>query len=269
MKKIISYFSFMIVVMLFIFPYYWMVATSIQPSAMLYSLETLLPRNVSFENFIYLFNLEYFWRWGFNSIFIASITCILLCFISSLSGYAFAKYKFPGRDFIFICLLVTMAIPKQSILLPLYLLIRKFGMLETYQGQILPSLAWPGGLFLMKQAIKTIPNEILDAAKMDGASEWQVFYKIILPLAKPTLFALGIVSFLASYNNYFWQMLLLNSTKMLTLPLAISLLQEKRMASITLTMAGAVVASVPVIIVYLIFQKYLVRGMRIGNRGFM
>jgi len=263
----IVYFFFIIAVILFMFPYYWMVTTSIQPDTTVHSLKTLLPYNISFKNFSYIFNLEHFWRWGFNSVFIASITCLSLCFVSSLSGYAFAKKEFPGRDFIFICFLITMAIPRQSILLPLFLLMKELGMIDAYQGQILPSLAWPVGVFLMKQTIKTIPNEILDAARIDGASEWQIFCKVIIPLAKPTMLALGIISFIGSYNNYFWQLLLLNKTAMLTLPLAISLLQEAEESNITMMMTGAVIASIPLVIVFIIFQKYLIKGIRIGNRG--
>lgn len=267
MIKIVSYLFFTIVILLFTFPYYWMLVTSIQPDALLYTLKTLLPRNISFDNYLYIFNLEYFWRWGFNSIFTASASSLSLCFISSLSGYVFAKKEFPGRDFMFICLLITMAIPRQSILLPLYLLIRKLGMIDTYQGQILPGLACSFGVFLMRQTIKTIPNEILDAAKIDGANEWQIFWKMIVPLAKPTIFALEILCFIGTYNNYFWQMLLLNKTAMQTLPLAVSLMKQREMTNVTLIMAGAVVASIPVIVMFLIFQKYLIKNIKIGNRG--
>jgi len=158
-----------------------------------------------------------------------------------------------------------MAIPKQSILLPLYMLMRDFKMIDTYQGLIIPPLAWPMGIFLMKQIISTIPNEILDAGKIDGANEWQIFSRLVVPMAKPGIIALSIFTFIAVYNDYFWQLLILNKTKMMTLPLAVATMQDRYSGNITLIMAGAVMASLPMIIVYIILQKNFIKGIRIGS----
>lgn len=237
---------------------------AIQPDALLRNLGTLIPHNISFSNFQYLFQLRYFYRWNFNSIFISLSASFLVCFCSTLSGYALAKKDFPGRNFIFWCFLITMAIPGQSILLPLFMLIRDLGMIDTYQGLVLPSLAWPIGIFLMKQIIKTIPNEIIDAGRIDGASEWYIFYKLIIPMAKPGIMALSIFTFIGTYNNYFWQLLIINKKDMMTLPLAVACMQTEFETHITLLMAGAVMASLPMIILYLILQKHFIKGIRIG-----
>lgn len=264
MIKIISYILITIVLLVFIFPYYWMVVVSIQPKTALRSIKALIPQNISLDSFRSLFKFRYFYRWNFNSAFTALVASILICFSSTLSGYAFAKKQFPGRDMIFWCFLITMAIPKQSILLPLYILMRDFKMIDTFQGLIIPPLAWPMGIFLMKQIIKTIPNEIIDAGRIDGASEWQIFHKLIIPMAKPGMMALGIFTFTAVYNDYFWQLLMLNKTRMMTLPLAVATLQDRYAGNITLIIAGAVMASLPVIVIYVILQKYFIKGIRIG-----
>jgi len=265
LKKIVSCILIILVLFIFIFPYYWMLTVSIQPNTLLRSLKVLVIKNVSLDNFKTLFNFKYFYRWNFNSIFTALVTSILICFSSTLSGYAFAKKQFPGRDIIFWCFLITMAIPKQSILLPLYMLMRDFKMIDTYQGLIIPPLAWPMGIFLMKQIISTIPNEILDAGKIDGANEWQIFSRLVVPMAKPGIIALSIFTFIAVYNDYFWQLLILNKTKMMTLPLAVATMQDRYSGNITLIMAGAVMASLPMIIVYIILQKHFIKGIRIGS----
>lgn len=236
----------------------------LQPDSIVRSLNTLIPRDVSLENFKSLLNLKYFYRWTFNSIFISLSTGLLVCFFSSLSGYAFAKKDFPGRDFIFWCFLITMAIPRQSILLPLFILINDLGMLSTFQGLILPPLAWPFGIFLMKQIIKTIPNEIIDAGRIDGASEWQIFLKLIIPMAKPGIIALLIFTFIGTYNDYFWQLLVMNKESMLTLPLVVARLNDRYDTKATLLMAGAVISSLPMIILYIVLQKHFIKGIRIG-----
>lgn len=261
---IIGYALIILTLLLFIFPYYWMTVVAIQPDSLLRSLSTLIPHNVSFSNFQSLVRLKYFYRWTFNSIFIALSASFLVCFCSTLSGYAFAKKDFPGRDFIFWCFLITMAIPRQSILLPLFILIRDLGMISTFQGLILPPLAWPFGIFLMKQIIKTIPNEIIDAGKIDGASEWQIFLRLVVPMTKPGIIALSIFTFIGTYNDYFWQLLVMNKENMMTLPLAVARLQDKYDTNTTLLMAGAVMASLPMIILYIILQKHFIKGIRIG-----
>ena len=144
------------------------------------------------------------------------------------------------------------------------MLMRDFKMIDTYQGLIIPPLAWPMGIFLMKQIIKTIPNEIIDAGRIDGANEWQIFSRLVIPMAKPGMVALGIFTFTAVYNDYFWQLLILNKPRMMTLPLAVATLQDRYAGNITLIIAGAVMASLPMIVIYIILQKHFIRGIRIG-----
>jgi len=264
--KMLGYLIISITVILFIFPFYWMVVTSTQKGTGLYSAEDLIPREISMDNYIELINLKHFARWNFNSMFISSITVILTCLFCTMAGYIFAKKNIPGGNVMFWLLLITMTIPTQTLLVPLFMLMKQLKMFNTYQGLILPSLVRPFGIFLMKQVISTIPSEFLDAAKIDGADEFQIFRNVIIPLAKSGIIVLAIFTFISSYNDYFWQLLMISTEEMKTVPLAVACLQEDEFCTnINFLMAGAVMASVPMLLVYVFLQKYFIQGITIGG----
>jgi len=264
--KMLGYLIISITVILFIFPFYWMVVTSTQEGTGLYSAEDLIPREISMDNYIELINLKHFARWNFNSMFISSITVILTCLFCTMAGYIFAKKNIPGGNVMFWLLLITMTIPTQTLLVPLFMLMKQLKMFNTYQGLILPSLVRPFGIFLMKQVISTIPSEFLDAAKIDGADEFQIFRNVIIPLAKSGIIVLAIFTFISSYNDYFWQLLMISTEEMKTVPLAVACLQEDEFCTnINFLMAGAVMASVPMLLVYVFLQKYFIQGITIGG----
>ncbi len=262
----LGYLIISITVILFIFPFYWMVVTSTQKGTGLYSAEDLIPREISMDNYIELINLKHFVRWNFNSMFISSITVVLTCLFCTMAGYIFAKKNIPGGNVMFWLFLITMAVPTQTLLVPLFMLMKQLKMFNTYQGLILPSLVRPFGIFLMKQVISTIPSEFLDVAKIDGANEFQIFRNVIIPLAKSGIIVLAIFTFISSYNDYFWQLLMISTEEMKTLPLAIACLQEDEFCTnINFLMTGAVMASMPMILIYVFLQKYFIQGITMGG----
>ena len=265
MTKVFTFILISVLLLIFLFPYYWSGIISIQKNVSIYNLKNLIPKNITLDNYRKLFRMKYFMRWNFNSLFTAFLISILVCIFSTMSGFVFAKSNIPGKNIIFWLFIITMAIPKQTILVPLFILVKDLGMINTYQGLILPPLAWPFGIFLMKQIIQTIPNSLIDAAKIDGANEWNILRKIIVPLIKPGIIALFLFTFVTSFNDYFWQLLIVNTNKMRTLPLAISVLQDDHSLNMELMMAGAIMASMPILIIYIVLQKYFVQGIKVGS----
>lgn len=250
----------------FIFPFYWImtgafkiqtVATAIPPE--------WFPLKPTLSNWLELFKNP-IWRWTLNSFIISIVEMIAVCLVSSTAGYVLAKKLFPGRKIIFTMFIAAMALPKQVILVPLFTMLADFGWVNTYYGLILPAIGWPFGVFLMKQFAQTIPGELIEAAKMDGCSEIRLFSTIILPLLKPALGALAIFTFIASWNDYFSQLIMIRSTTMMTLPLGVSMMttQSEFMTNYGVLMAGAALASVPMIAIFLVFQKAFTQGITMG-----
>lgn len=248
----------------FIFPFYWIVtgAFKIQTVATQIPPEWF-PLKPTLQNWTDLFKNPV-WRWTFNSFVIALLEMFAVCLVSASAGYVLAKKIFPGRAFIFTMFIAAMALPKQVILVPLFTMLADFGWVNTYHGLILPAIGWPFGVFLMKQFSQTIPGELIEAAKMDGCSEFRLFGTIILPLLKPALGALAIFTFIASWNDYFSQLIMTRSTSMMTLPLGVATMQGEFTTNYGIMMAGAALASVPMIAIFLVFQKAFTQGITMG-----
>ncbi len=203
-------------------------------------------------------------RWMVNTIFMAVVSMLLTCATSAMAGYALAKKRFLGRTLLFSLIVAAMALPKQVILIPL---IREMSALHLYDNiwaVILPIVGWPFGVFLIKQFSEGIPGEMLEAARIDGAGEWKTFTTIALPIIKPGIGALAIFTFINSWNDYFMQLIMLSSTSNLTISLGIAKLQAENSIDFGLIMAGAALAAVPIIIVFIIFQKYFTKGITMG-----
>jgi len=203
-------------------------------------------------------------RWILNTIFMAVASMILTCLTSAMAGYALAKKRFIGRIVIFTLIVCAMALPKQVILIPLIREMSALRLYNTLTAVIFPIVGWPFGVFLIKQFSEGIPNEILEAAKIDGASEWETFTRIVFPMIKPGVGALAIFTFISSWNDYFMQLIMLSSTKNLTISLGIAKMQAENSTDFGLIMAGAALASVPIIIVFILFQKYFTKGITLG-----
>ncbi len=285
--KIISVAIIAVLAFTFAFPLYWIITGSFKTSAAINATTPQWwPREWVLDNYRKLFSRQVaaLWeiripftdihfsgpdvpaavRWLLNTVFMAVASMLLTCVTAAMAGYALAKKRFVGRTLVFSLIVCAMALPKQVILVPL---LREMAALELYNtiwAVIFPIVGWPFGVFLMKQFAEGIPGEMMEAAKIDGAGEWKTFYTIALPLIKPGIGALAIFTFINSWNDYFMQLIMLTSTRNLTISLGIAKLQAENAMDFGLIMAGASLAAVPIIIIFLIFQKYLTKGITMG-----
>ncbi len=251
---------------LFLFPIYWMFKGALQPTFMAMQVPPeFLPVNLTVDNFVKLFNNFPSLRWLYNSAVVAGSATMLTLLFGSLAGYAFAKHRFPGREILFWMLLTAMMLPKQVMLVPLYVLMRNYNLYNTHAGMFLPQVAWPFGLFLMRQFMQSIPDELIQSAKVDGAKEWRIFLSIIVPLSIPAFGTVGILYFTRTWNDYMWQLIMAKDTLMETLPVAISKVARGEWSvDYGLMMAGAAYGAIPMITIFLFFQKYFVKGLTVG-----
>lgn len=203
-------------------------------------------------------------RWLVNTVFMAVMAMILTCITSAMAGYALAKKRFRGRVMLFTLIVCAMALPKQVILIPLLREMSSLSLYNTIWAVIFPTVGWPFGVFLMKQFSEGVPGEMLEAARIDGAGEAKTFIEIVLPMIKPGIGALAIFTFITSWNDYFMQLIMLNSTGKLTISLGIAKLQAENSTDFGLIMAGASLAAIPIITVFIIFQKYFTQGIAMG-----
>ena len=271
--------------LLFMFPLYWIIIGAFNTSAENYSTTPVWwPSEWTLDNMnklfsrrsAPLFDMNLFGisvsgptvpgaiRWLVNTVFMSVTAMLLTCLTAALAGYAMAKKRFLGRRIVFGLIVCAMALPKQVILIPLLREMSGLGLIDNIWAVIFPTVGWPFGVFLMKQFSESIPDEVLESARMDGASEMKTFGTIVFPMVKPGVGALAIFTFINSWNDYFMQLVMLSSNANFTLPLGIATLQGETSIDIGLLMAGAALASIPIIIVFLIFQKYFTKGITMG-----
>ncbi len=252
-----------------LFPMYWLFVTAVTPTKdTIKTPPDLFPFSASFDNFERLFaRAKDYWQWALNSLTVClSITFFHLIF-DTLSGYAFAKKRFPGRNFMFAIILSTLMIPVQVTLVPTYIVARNLGLIDNLWAVILPGTADVFGIFLMRQYIQTLPTELEEAARIDGCSEPGVFWRIILPLSKPALGALAIFTFVRFWNSFLWPLIVLQKSRNYTLPVGVASLrdvQEAGSVDYGVIFAGAALAALPMVIFFLIFQRYFLEGVRVG-----
>ena len=245
-----------------IFPFGWMVSTAVKSEPQIFAWPPQwIPTPAHFENFVKMWGVAAFANYFLNSCIVAGIGVIVVLFFCSLAGFGFAKYEFPARDIIFMILLATLMVPGQVTLIPVFLIVKKLRWLNSYPGLIVPGLANVFALFLMKQFMQTIPNDLLDAARIDGCSEFRLYRQIILPLCKPIIATLGIFVFMGYWNDLFWPLVIISQDKMKTLQLGLSLLKTGYGTTRwNILMAGATLGSVPMIMVFLFLQRYFIQG---------
>ena len=251
-------------------PFVWMLLGSLKPEReLLASPPTLLPSSPTTDNYSELLSRLDFARYFFNSALVAAIVTVANLLFCSMAGYALAKLRFAGRNQVFGLVLATLMVPGSVTLVPLFVLMSKLGLINSYAAVILPFAAGAFGVFLMRQFMFGIPGELLDAARIDGASEWRIFWSIVLPLSRPALAALGIFQFLASWNNFLWPLVALTDESKYTLPVALatfSIGQHK--ADYGLLMAGSVALAAPVILVFLLLQRHFTQSIAMtGLKG--
>ncbi|MBF0217108.1 MAG: carbohydrate ABC transporter permease [Candidatus Omnitrophica bacterium] len=248
-----------------VLPYVWMVVTSIKPLDEIQAFPpSFVVRHPTLEPYRDLFSLVPMVRYIFNSLFVAGSITLFNVFATSLAGYAFAKHKFWGRDKIFFIFIASLMIPWQVNIIPGFIIVKNLGWLNTYTGLIVPAMAWCAfGIFLNRQFIYSIPDDLIDAARMDGCSEFRIYCLVILPLIKPVLATLAIFTFLQQWNNFVWPLVVIHTSSMRTLTLGLAVLTGQFGANYAMVMAGAVVATLPMLIVYLMFQKYIIKGINL------
>ncbi len=262
-ERTLIYAILVLFALIFLTPLFWMLSTSFKPKREWFTRGIQwIPETFTLENYTRIWSnpttpIE---RWFLNSILVATAFTILVLVVDSLAAYAYARMEFRGRRLLFSILLATLFLPGIMFLVPNFVLVARLGLLNNYLGVILPGLAGVFGVFFMRQFFETIPKELEEAAQIDGASTLQTFYMVVLPLAKPALATLGVITFLTSWNDFLWPLLILRDRELQTLPPGLRTLQGAYTSEYGQMMAGAVIAAVPVLILYVLLQRYIVQS---------
>jgi multiple sugar transport system permease protein len=249
-----------------LFPLYWMVTTAIKPPSFVMALPPeWIPKQLTFENFVEMFARRPWVRWSVNSLVVAGGVTLFQLLTSSMAGYGFSKKEFPGREFIFWLYISSMMIPGFALIIPLYQLAVKLKLTNTYLGVMMPGLASSFGTFLMRQFIRTLPSELIDAAKIDGCGEIPVFWRIVLPLSLPGLAVLGIFVFMGQWGSFLWPLIVTNKDKMKVITVAVGTLGTAELrTNYGAVMAGSTYIALPMFLVFFFFSRYFLRGVTIG-----
>jgi ABC-type glycerol-3-phosphate transport system permease component len=263
----IAYGAIILVSAFMIFPFIWMLVSSFKPFEEIFAGNTFLPQNPTLANYRSLFEQSDALLKIWNSLFIATTATVLSVFLCALGGYAFAKFRFPGRTLFFSVMLASMAIPFAVVMVPLFVMMRNvFGWIDTPWPLIVPGAANAFGIFFMRQYMLSVQDEMLDAARVDGASEFGIFLRIVLPTTVPGLVSLAIIFFMASWNNFLWPSAVLRSEENYTVPLMLRALQgPPGRTAFDVLMAGSVVSLLPLLLVFLLLQRHLVAGLTTGS----
>jgi multiple sugar transport system permease protein len=249
-----------------VFPLVWMVSASLMaPGEASHFPPPLLPRHATLENYGKLFAQAGIGRYLANSVLLAVGATLLSLAFNVGAGYAFAKLRFRGRERVFRLLLGALVIPAQVAMLPLFLILKQMGLVNTWIGVLIPAAASIFGIFLVRQYALTIPDALLEAARLDGASEFRIFRSIVLPLLAPILVTLAIFSFLGSWNDFMWPLIVLTDNDLYTLPVALAALSSEHVQDNELMMAGSVLTIVPVLLLFLGLQRYYLQGLLMGS----
>lgn len=248
-----------------LFPLYWLITSSFKNSADVVKMPPdWWPKTFTFSNYVDVFQNQPALRWTYNSIFVSGVTTLLLILVASLAAYAFSKLHFKGRDIIFVIFISSLMIPKEIMIVPLFRIVQELGMVNTLGGMIWPNVAAAFGVFLLKGFFDTVPDELRESARIDGASEMRTFAQIMLPIVKPGIGALFILNFVTVWNDYLWQMVIGQEKVMKTLMVGTATLMQDLNPNFAYKMAGATVAAVPMIVIFLLFQNYFTQGITAG-----
>ena len=249
-----------------LFPLLWMLSVSfMQPGEASVMPPPLLPSHATLANYHELFERAGMGRHLLNSLLVATAITLLSLMFNLAAGYAFAKLRFAGRERLFRTLLGALVIPAQVAMIPLFLIMKWLGLVNSYGGVIVPAMATVFGIFLVRQYARSIPDELLEAARIDGAGEWRIFVTIVLPLLKPIVVTLAIFTFLGSWNDFMWPLIVLSDQAWQTAPVAIAGLSREHVQDNELMMAGSVVTIVPVLLLFLALQRYYLQGLLLGS----
>lgn len=258
---VIIYAVLIVAVVIAVVPFLYVVSTSLKDTFTLFKYPPeWIPSQPTLNNYQSLLLDHPFLRWTLNSFIVAAAVTVIKVIIDSMAGYAFAKMSFPGKDALFLAVLLTLMIPFAATLIPLFIIVRDFGLTNTYPGLILPALASPIGIFMMRQFIETLPNDLENAARLDGCSEFQIYRRVILPLVRPGLVVLGVFTFMTQWTSYLWPLVIATREDMLTLTVGVQSLRALFTVNWGILSAGAVLSMLPLFLVFLFLQRYFIAG---------
>ena len=247
-------------------PLAWMVSVSFMPRGEASHFPPpFLPSAATLDNYRELFATTGVARNFANSLLVAGAITLLSLLVNTMAGYAFAKLRFAGRERLFQLLLAALVVPAQVAMLPLFLLMKQLGLVNSYWGVIVPALATVFGIFLVRQYARSIPDELIEAARIDGAGELRIFFQVVLPMLKPVLATLAIFTFMGAWNDFMWPLIVLTDQEHYTLPVALAALSREHIMDVEMMMAGAVVTVLPVLLLFLLLQRYYIQGLLLGS----
>jgi alpha-1,4-digalacturonate transport system permease protein len=260
------YILLVVVALVFMLPLLWIVLSSLKPQAELFTFPlSFLPDEPTLENYAKALSQRRFVTYFGNSTFVAVTATVLTVIINTMAGYALSKYIFPGRDMIFFVMIATLMIPLQVIMVPIFLLLKNVGLLNTLWGVIIPPAATPTGIFLTRQYMLAIPNSLIESARIDGGGEWFIFRSIIIPLATPVIATLIIFSFMWRWNDFLWPFIVISRPELSTLQLALANFVGQYQIQWSSLLAMTVISMLPMVAVFLAFQRYFIKGITSGS----
>jgi len=253
-------------VVIMIFPFVWMLLSSFKTEQeILFVPPTFFPLNATWNNFISVCNRIPIFRYFFNSVLVSTISTVCVLITSALAGTVFAKYDFPYKNVLFMIILGTTMVPFECYMIPFYLMISKAGLIDTYTGIIAPLVITSFGIFLMRQQVSSIPNDLMDTARIDGCNEFRVFLNVLLPLSKSVFAALTIFSFMFGWAFFVWPLIITNSSKLFVLEVGLTMFQSQYTVEYGPVMAGAAISVIPLIIVFMFFRRQIISGMALSG----
>ncbi|GAA0590077.1 carbohydrate ABC transporter permease [Virgibacillus siamensis] len=266
-NKVFLYILLIIVTLFMIGPFLWLLSTSLKSGGenIFQYPPNLLPEHFTLTNFVKVMDTFPFWRYLFNSIVVAVLTVFLNVLFCSLAAYPLARMNFKGKNVIFILILTTMMIPFQLLMIPVYIISLNLGLQNTYLGMVLPHVTTAFGVFLMRQAFLTVPNELDESARMDGANRFQIWLRILMPLVRPSMVTLMIFTFVSAWGDFLWPLIIVNDQSMYTLPLGLNMLSGTFTSDWRLIAAGAIISMLPIIIFFLFLQRFFISGAMKGS----
>ncbi len=271
LRQVVTVVLLAIGAVIMLIPFVWMIVASLMtPAEIIARPLSFIPKDPSLDAYQGLRDAIPIYRMYFNSMIVTFLITVGILLTSSTAGYGFAKFRFPGRDALFLIVLATMMIPFFVVLIPIFWMIGKWGWVDSYQGLIVPHIATAFGIFLMRQYMLSLPDEVMDAARVDGASEFEIYWRIVLPLCTPALGALTILAFVYQWNAFLWPLVVARSDSMWTVPVGLNALRTYASSAqvVNMQMAGATLGIVPLLIVFLALQRYFVRGIALtGVKG--
>jgi len=249
-----------------LFPLYWMIVGSLKNMKNMYDVaNNILPTDMTVENYAKLFSTANVSRWLLNSFTIAAVGTAAVILTNTMAGYALAKKRFCGRQLFFWLVMATLMLPRQVLIVPMYIHMSNLNLLNTVLGLCLPTIGWPIGIFLIRQFMMSLPDAVLESARIDGAGEFRIFFGIVVPLAKPGIASLAIFTFMNIWNDYLWQSIAISKSEMVTMPLGVAQMQQFKVIDYGMMFAGATMAALPMLTVFLVFQKYFTKGLTAGS----